>query len=253
MNKINQILQDWPSNTVITTGWLKSKGIYRQLVDIYQKSGWIERIGPGAYKRKGDNLTWEGGVYALQSLQNLDIHVGGKTSLELQGKGHYLRLGKRKKVILWKKPEVRVPSWFINYDWNADIQIRSVTLFAMDSGTISPKTVDSITVKMSSAERAILEYLHDIPKYEGIDEANYIMEGLTTLRPSVLQKLLENCQSVKVTRLFMYLAEYHNHRWLRKLDPTSFNLGKGKRVIVKGGKLDKKYLITVPELSREDR
>jgi hypothetical protein len=41
-----------------------------------------------------------------------------------------------------------------------------------------------------------LEYLHDVPKCEGIDEAKYVMEGLTSLIPSVLQKLLESCKSI---------------------------------------------------------
>ncbi|NIS09389.1 MAG: hypothetical protein GWO07_11630, partial [Candidatus Dadabacteria bacterium] len=65
LKKINQILQNWPQGTVITTDWLKRQGVSRQSVNGYTNSGWFERIGRGAYKRKGDNISWAGGLYAL--------------------------------------------------------------------------------------------------------------------------------------------------------------------------------------------
>ena len=71
------------------------------------------------------------------------------------------------------------------------------------------------------------------------------MEGLTTLRPRVVQSLLENCVSVKVKRLFMLLAENCKHLG-RKVDLAKVDFGKGKRTLVKGGRFDPKYKITVP-------
>jgi tRNA-binding EMAP/Myf-like protein len=57
--------------------------------------------------------------------------------------------------------------------------------------------------------------------------------------------LLENCNSIKVKRLFLFLAESYQHPWLKKINRAKIDLGQGKRVIVKGGKLDSKYQITV--------
>jgi hypothetical protein len=37
------------------------------------------------------------------------------------------------------------------------------------------------------------------------------------------------------------------------LEVSKMDLGSGKREIVKGGKLDKKYHIVIPDLNREDR
>lgn len=253
MNRINQISQEWPRDVVATADWLQSKGIYRQLIDIYINSGWLERIGPGAYKRKGDTVNWSGGLYALQKLQRIPVHVGSKTALELHGLGHYIRMSDTQKIVLWKTPDVRVPSWFLNFNWKADLQIRSATLFSELTDVLSKKQLEQVEITISPAERAILEYLYDIPKYEGIDEANYIMEGLSTLRPALLQKLLNSCTSVKVKRIFLYLAEHHDHPWFKRLDTSTITLGTGKREIVKGGKLNKKYQIVVPDLSREDR
>jgi hypothetical protein len=49
-----------------------------------------------------------------------------------------------------------------------------------------------------------------------------------------------------VRRLFLYLAEQHQHSWFQRLDVDALDLGTGNRSIVQGGHLDPKYLITVP-------
>ena len=62
-----------------------------------------------------------------------------------------------------------------------------------------------------------------------------------------MQRLLTECESVKVKRLFFFFADRHPHAWRKRLDATAFDLGHGKRMLVRGGKLDKRYQITVPE------
>ena len=52
-SKINQLLQQWPAETVATLRWLSSLGVDRRLADKYVQSGWLERLGHGAYKRAG--------------------------------------------------------------------------------------------------------------------------------------------------------------------------------------------------------
>ena len=77
------------------------------------------------------------------------------------------------------------------------------------------------------------------------------MEGSTNLRPKVVQSLLENCNSIKVKKLFLYLAEKCNLPWLTKLDLDQINLGGGKRKIGEGGVFDSKYMISVPQIRME--
>lgn len=72
------------------------------------------------------------------------------------------------------------------------------------------------------------------------------MENLVTLRPDVVQGLLTVCRSVKVKRLFLYMAERQENAWLSKLDLSKINLGKGKRMIIPNDRFDAKYQITVP-------
>jgi hypothetical protein len=49
-----------------------------------------------------------------------------------------------------------------------------------------------------------------------------------------------------VKRLFFFFADRHQHAWLKRIDRAAVDLGKGKRMLVKGGKLDRAYQITVP-------
>ena len=62
-----------------------------------------------------------------------------------------------------------------------------------------------------------------------------------------MQSLLADCKSVKVKRLFFFLADRHRHSWLKHLDKAAIDLGQGKRMLVKGGRLDSAYQITVPD------
>jgi hypothetical protein len=42
-------------------------------------------------------------------------------------------------------------------------------------------------------------------------------------------------------------AERHRYAWLQKLKRSAVDFGTGKRMLVRGGKLEPKYNITVPE------
>lgn len=99
---------------------------------------------------------------------------------------------------------------------------------------------------MSTPERAVLELLDEVPKRETFHQADVLMEGLRNLSPRLLQPLLTDCKNVKVKRLFFWFAERHNHAWLAKIDRSAIDLGKGKRMLVRGGKLNPTYNITVP-------
>jgi len=111
---------------------------------------------------------------------------------------------------------------------------------------LTDKAMGGWSVRLSAPERAMMELLYLVPGRESFAEASLLMEGLTTLRPQLTQSLLEQCRSVKVKRLFMHLAEHHNHPWVKRLDLSKVDFGKGKRMLVKGGRFDAKYRITVP-------
>jgi hypothetical protein len=99
----------------------------------------------------------------------------------------------------------------------------------------------------------MLECLFLSPKHQELIECYELMEGLNNLRPNLVQNLLEGCTSVKVKRLFLYLAEKANHSWVKYLNMDKIDLGSGKRSIVKNGTYNSKYRISVPkELANDE-
>ncbi len=75
----------------------------------------------------------------------------------------------------------------------------------------------------------------------------YIMEQLTSLRPDVVQSLLETSTNYKVKRMFLYMAEKANHYWVEMLDKSRIGLGTSKMQLVKGGVYISQYKITIPK------
>ncbi len=247
-SKLNRLLRAWPQGAVAVSCWLEAQGAYQQLVHEYEKSGWVRRIGQGAYVRVGDTVEWTGGLHALQEQIKLPVHAGAKTALQMQGYAHFLPMGTGGTVTLFGASGVRLPVWFRQYGWGTELRYTTTKVFADDPDAgLTQKELATYAVTVSAPERAIMEVLYLVPAEESFEEAGLLMEGLTTLRPRLVQSLLEQCGSVKVKRLFMFLAEACNHAWVRKLDLSKVNFGKGKRMIVKGGRLDTKYNITVPD------
>lgn len=242
--KINQILQVWPSGTIGLTLWLEKQGISRQLQQRYQKSGWIESIGRGAHKRAGDKVDWLGGLYAIQKQAGMPIHVGGRTALGLQGQAHYLELNAQV-AQLFAPRSATLPTWFKNHDWGLKPELHNTDFLPVGIGLVDIES-KLFTVKVSGSARALMECLYLAPERFDLVEASQIMEGLGTLRPAIVQHLLENCQSVKVKRLFVFLAEKSRHAWVKHLDLATIGMGHGKRSLAEGGIYISKYQMTVP-------
>lgn len=246
-SKINQLLKTWPIGTVAVSRWLKGQGVSQQLANKYEKTSWLRRIGQGAFIRDGDNVEWLGGLYALEEQLKLPVHAGAKTALELLGYSHFLRMGKGGSRWLFGNPGTKLPAWFKSYSWEVEIHYLTPNLFSKPDLGLTKKNMGTFSIHLSSPERAIMEALYLVPDQQSFEEASLLMEGLRTLRPELVQKLLEGCRSFKVKRLFMLLAEKGNHPWLKRLQLNKVDFGKGKRGLVKGGILDKKYQITIPK------
>lgn len=243
--KLNLLLSKQPLGSVITTAWLAKEGYSLALQQRYKDSQWFESIGSGALIRFNDSVDYLGGVYALQTQLDSSIHPAAKTALSLQGKAHYLELSLNQVQLFGGKRE-SLPLWFKKHAWGHEVNYKETSFLPPELGLVEFKH-NNFTLKISSPARAIMECLYLAPKTQSIVEAYELMEGLNNLRPKLVQSLLEQCSSVKVKRLFLYLAEKANHQWLTFLDLEKINLGEGKRSIVKDGAYVSKYQITVPK------
>lgn len=263
-------MQKLPEGLLVDAAWLEKDGYYGSLRKKYVTSGWLTQPTRRVYRRPCGPLTWQQVVISLQTLllPEHPIVVGGRTALELQGFSHYLPFGMRKEVHLYGKE--KPPGWLQKLPLSERfIFHREEKLFAgvrgLGSLSVNPTTGEAVNpdpihgdfnsqpwshwdwpLTLSLPERAIFELLDELPDRESFHQVDMLMGGLTNLSPRRLQKFLLGCRNIKVKRLFFWFADRHRHAWLKRIDRAQIDLGKGKRMIVRGGKLNTTYQITVP-------
>lgn len=244
-SKLKKLFSLLKPGKVVTASWLEGFGISRGLQKYYLESGWLEALGRGAYIKPGDNIAWHGALNAIQEQTNTRIHVGGLTALALQGFGHYFRIGKET-IYLFSSRKEKLPKWFTDYNWNAEIVHKRTTFLPGELG-LKGIEITQNTVLTSLPERAIMECLFVAPQIMDLTECYHLFEGLVNLKPKLVTELLINCNSVKVKRLFLYMADKANHQWFQFLDLKKVDLGTGNRMLVEKGVYQAKYLISVPK------
>ncbi len=237
-----------PEGLLVDRKWLNKRGFKRPLVDYYLRAGSLEAVARGVYRRPGPPLKWEHVVYSLQEL-GYPVHVGGRTALELQGYSHYLPLGRDRMrgIFLYGVPSL--PNWLEKLELPYRFVLNKPRLFKR----IPEEAIHTVPfgnwdwpVRYATVELALLEILADVKTAADFDMANKYFESATSLRPGLLQGLLESCQHVRVKRLFLWFARRYGYPWFKKIDVTKVDLGSGKRVVVTNGALDMEYQITVP-------
>lgn len=247
--KINYLMTQWLPGTVATQAWLHEQGIGPSLIQKYQRSGWVERVGHGAWKRNGDDIDWQSGMFALQQGTSVEIWPGATTALSLAGYSHYLAFANQA-VDLFGTAGAALPGWFCKYPWAVEVNFRPGGLFAeMEDAALQVFQVpySRFELKISTPERAVLELIHQSTNEILFSSVVDILSGLGSLSPRRLQRLLEACNSVRVKRVFLLLARNAGHAWYGRIDFSRIDLGSGKRQLIRGGRLDKEFLITVPE------
>ncbi len=244
-NKLRSLLDAWQPHTVATSPHLKALGLTAQDLQNYTASNWLVSLGRGAFKRPMETVTWQGALYSVQSQLKLPVHVGALTALEMTGNNHYVRFGENK-AYLFSPLRVVVPAWFQTH-WGDAVRHMQSKLLSSDLGLTEQRTPEGYPLTTATPERAILELLHLAPKEFDLVEAGQIIEGMTSLRPKLVQSLLEACASVKVRRLFLYLAERADLPVMRHLDADRIGLGSGDRSLAKMGRYVPKYRLLLPK------
>lgn len=265
-SKLNRLARALPEGLLVDASWLEKRGYYRSLRSQYVSAGWLEKPARSVFRRPRGTVSWEQTVISLQSLLEYPVSVGGRTALELQGYAHYLPQSQKNIHLYCDK---KLPAWVfklaIEQSFVFHNRLRFLPKVELPLNVLSltePPENETLLdgalhiirwgqwkwpLVMSMPERAYLELLDELPQKETFHMADVTMEGLVNLSPRRVQSLLESARSVKVKRLFFFFAERHQHSWLKHINHEKIDLGKGKRMLVKGGKLDSKYQITVPE------
>lgn len=265
---LNQLLASLAPGLMVDSAWLQAQGISRTSIHDYVQRGWLERVAPRVYRRAATGpttgLRWDMAVISAQRVEPRSFYVGGMTALELLGHGHFARLGGDREVHLYD-PNNTIPSWLAKLPTDATMIVHTRALFPtpflgvewhrLDLGTTrlgavvpSPDASEPWDhfLRVAGGERASIEMMEDVPQGLSFEYIDTIFEGLTTLRPRLLTSLLEGCKSIRAKRLFLFFADRHDHGWVKHIDRQHIDLGRGKRQLVPGGRLDPHYQITVP-------
>lgn len=278
LNRLHRLL---PEGLLADAAWFTAAGYPSSLRSRYLASGWLQPVTRGVFRRPlhrpglkdtATPLRWQHVVVSLQLVLERPVVVGGRTALELDGLAHYASSAGPREVHLYG--DEPAPGWlgklpietpFVFH--NARKLFRSEPISDGLEGLKSVMTGDEPTnpatihgsltwmsfgdggwpMVLSTRERAILELLDELPDKETFHQAEMLMDGLVNLSPKRMSRLLRECRSVKVKRLFLWFADRHGHAWVERLDRKGVDLGSGKRMLFRGGKLDSKYRITVPE------
>lgn len=246
-DKLKLLLQLWPMHTIATSRWLSKQGMSYDNLERYERSGWVRRVGSGAFQRASDRVSWEGAVFGLQKQHQIQFYIGGRTALELQGAAHFIPLG-QPRVFLFSSTKKQLPLWFANYIQALDVHCTYLQYrFLSPQLAITSYDCGEFQIEVSTRERAALEVLELLGRFHTFEECRLLFENLGTLRPKVVQDLLEGCSSIKAKRVFLFLSKNLGHRWFKDLDLSRINLGSGPRDLVPGGVYDPEFQLTYPK------
>jgi Transcriptional regulator, AbiEi antitoxin, Type IV TA system/Transcriptional regulator, AbiEi antitoxin N-terminal domain len=264
--KINHLVKRLPEGLPVDAAWLRAEGYTPNLLRKYEAAGWLAQPAHRIYIRPRGPIAWQQAVIALQTLLGKDLVIGGRTALDLHGFSHYLETSTQ--AVYLYGPQ-RPPTWLKDLPAGVEFRTRNdARIFTFALASTAPHQLETSVdervkrsdgamtmpwgswhwpLTVSTPERAILEFLDELPDRESFHQADVLMEGLSTLSPVRLQALLVDCHNIKVKRLFFFFADRHAHAWLKRLNRGAIDLGRGKRSLVKGGRYDAKHMITVPE------
>ena len=110
----------------------------------------------------------------------------------LLGFAHYLKMSES--YSFYAQTGFKLSEWFKkNEEWKGH-QLFCSSFSPPQLGTMD-YVLGNLKIKISTPLRALLECLEIAPKNFDLEEAYLIMEGLTSLNPMEVQKLLESCTS----------------------------------------------------------
>ncbi len=229
-SKLNSLYTSLLPGSPITSAQLAKRGISADLAVHYARSGWLERLARGVFKKPGATLLLHPSLVVLER-QIEGLHVGGKTALDWYGIRHYV----------WRQPVVhlygwgaaRLPGWFTThfpaeyhrkrlFDETPD---KMLAVIPFENAAGAPRT--------STPNRAFLELLDEVGVRQPLQEAKEIAESAHTLNAEVLTELLKRCTSVKTVRLCLSLGRELQLPWAEKLDATGLRKGSDRPWISK--------------------
>lgn len=242
-NKISNLILNLSDWELLFSQWLREQGYSSQLIQKYVQNGWLKSLCRGVFCRANKQIiNTHNAIASYYAQVGNDIHIAAHAALEVYGYMHYVPMGKPRVMVAVEGKYI--PVWL-----QQDIYDREIIPFRSEAFPTNHHTLDyqGQTLPISTPEQAFMECLLLAPKYYDYLDLYMLMEQLTGLRPKVVQCLLEQVNSYRVKRMFVYMAEKANHAWWEDIDISQIDMGKSKIYYSPTGKYLSKYKITIPE------
>ena len=210
---------------------LAAHGITAKHASALVSSGWLLRLGRGAYGLPGDTLQRES-CLAVLAQQVPGLHVAGKTALAWRGVRH--NLAYRETVVLWGDQPARLPGWLVG---SVTVRYRVAHIFDPELPVglgLAPLAGGHPELLVSSPERALLELFSETGSFEGLEEVRQLVESTRNLRLPLQDELLGHLTRIKVVRLAARLASELELPWAELAQQHSRRLGGGRRWVAVG-------------------
>lgn len=222
----NELLATLPRGEPFSLQALRQRGLTKFHPSWLARHAWLHRLGRDAYLLPGDKLTRDGALAYLAS-RIPGLHVGSNTALAWRGVRHNVAF--RDQMSLWGDKPARLPAWFTE-QFAAHYQVTSLFNKKMPKQLgLQSLPNGRRDVLVSVPERALLELLSDVGKRQSLEEAIHLVEGLRSLRNSVLDELLGYTTRIKVARLADQFAQRADLPWAHIARKHSIRLGGGAR------------------------
>ena len=260
---LKKVFSELPAGALVDTAWLKRHNISNQSVYGYVRKGLLVRLSRGVFLLSGSDydpkepIDWEVILASLARVMDVKFHVGGLTAIELLGKQHFGTFDSMRRVQVYGK---NLPRWLTKVNANGKFRYCSNYLFRTACLGIEQYQGHHLTFgtevsyPMSGLERSIFEMIDSIRDEASFEHVDLLFQSMYDANPELLIELLNDCRKIKVRRLFLLLAERHNHSWMNLIDKRKFDLGTHSRQFIKHGRYHPEFKITVPDfiLPRDD-
>jgi hypothetical protein len=226
-----EALAQLPRGAPLGVDILSAHGVSAKRASALAQSGWLQRLGRGAYQLPGDTLNHEA-CLAFLAQQLPGLHVAAKTALAWRGVRHNLAF--RETVVLWGDHPARMPAWL-----EAVVSVRYRVAHIFDDNVpaglgFAPLPSGHPKLFVSTPERALLELLSEAGTYESLEEVRQLVGSTRSLRQPVLDELFSHLSRIKVARLAAKLARELELPWLELAEQHSRRLGGGRRWVSVG-------------------
>lgn len=223
------LLAEIPKDGPVDLGWLRARGVRDSYAAKLAKSGYLEKLGAGAYCLKGVKLEQDASLAWLQH-RFPDMHVASKSALALRGIRQ--NIARTEQLILLSVSQFKVPVWFLE---RFPVRNHAVRIFENQLGVnvgISSVPGKPAAVRVSEPERALLELFSEVGTWVSYDDARNLTENARNLRLDVLEHLLAHCTRIKIVRLAHKLTQELGLPWENIAKQHSERLGGSDRWVL---------------------